>query len=344
MTSQIRKASHVDITMNAVPAIAVVNNPTQLLFAIEAAHTFSHKVDQLHVIIVPTPGAEDKSLYENLFRVAGIHNVDTLGIDSLTRMGRLRDVIRLRHNIDPAATVLTSMTDYLPARALIGRAGRNAVITDDGSWTIYFAGMREAGKSQYRTPIHALIPFGRLPGSLTFFTVYSDIVGGKSDAVVANELDWTKRSFFRANRGDHLIVLGSNLTRGGDGSGGYFSEDRYLRYVERMRQVSDGPAEYWPHRRESAERAAKICLEFDMHLKERNLPLEAEIIACDPSPAIIATLPSTATRTLRLLQELVGYRIVVSLPRSEEISPAGRALFETVSKSAETDADELILS
>jgi hypothetical protein len=328
----------------AIPAIAVVNNPTQLLFAIEAAHKFSHKVNELHVIVVPTPGARDMHLYENLFQTAGIHNIDELGTDSLTRAGRLRDVIRLRQNIDPAATILTCMTNYLPARALIGRAGENAVITDDGSWTIYFAKMRESGKSQYRTPLHAVIPFGRLPSSLTFFTVYSDIIGGKSDRVVTNELNWTKNSFFRGNRGSHLVVLGSDLTRGGYTEGGYFSEGRYLQYVERMRRLSDGPAEYWPHRRESAERAAKICLDFDMHLKERTLPLEAEIIACDPSPAIVATLPSTATRTLRLLKELMGYKIVVSLPRSEHISPSGRTLFETVANSAESDADELILS
>ena len=328
-----------DVRKQATPAIAIVNNPTQLLFAIEAAHAFSHKVDELHVIVVPTPGAQDMHLYENLSQTAGIRIIESLGTDSLTRTGRLRDVMRLRHNIDPTSTIITAMTDFLPARALIGRAGHNAVITDDGSWTIYYAKRRETGKSQYRTPLHAVIPFGRLPSSLTFFTVYGDIIGGKSDRVVTNRLDWTKRSFFRGKSGSHLIVLGSNLTQAG-----YFSEGDYLRYVARMRQLSDGPVEYWPHRRESAELATKICLDFDMHLKERTLPLEAEIIASDPSPAIIATLPSTATRTLRLLKELVGYKIVVSLPRTEDISPAGRELFETVAKSAESDADELILS
>jgi hypothetical protein len=325
----------------AVPAIAVVNNPTQLLFAIEAAHAFSHKVDELHVIIVPTPGARERDLYKSLFQVAGIHNFEALGISSLTRRGRMRDVVRLRHDTNPMATILTSMINYLPARALIGRAGQNAVITDDGSWTVHFADARKAGKSQYSTPWHAAIPFGRLPSSLTFFTVYSDIVAGRSDRVVANSLDWTKCSFFRGNRGNRgnqLIVLGSDLARSG-----YVNEGRYVRYVKRMRQLIDGPAEYWPHRRESAELATKICKDFDMLPKARTLPLEAEIVASDPSPAVIATLPSTATRTLRLLKGLVGYRIVVALPGREEVSPARRTLFEAISKSAKSDADELIL-
>jgi hypothetical protein len=99
-----------------------------------------------------------------------------------------------------------------------------------------------------------------------------------------------------------------------------------------------------PHRRETVELAARICLDFDMLLKERALPLEAEIIASDPSPTVISTLPSTVTRTLRPPHEMVANRIVVSLPRGEEISPGRRILFEAVSKSAKSDADKLIMS
>jgi hypothetical protein len=116
-------------------------------------------------------------LYENLFQAAGIHNIDALGTDSLTRTGRVRDVICFRHNIDAAAApILTSTINYLPARALIGRAAKNAVIIDDDPWTVHNAKARKSGQSQYRTSLHAAIPFGHLPASLTFITVYGDII------------------------------------------------------------------------------------------------------------------------------------------------------------------------
>ena len=323
----------------SLPAVAVVNNPTQLLFAIEAADAFSYSVQELRVVTVPTPGAREDGLYQNLFRAAGIHDIESLGVDSLSRVGRIRDAIRLRRVIDPSATVITPMVNYLPARSLINRAGQNALITDDGSWTLYFADMRRAGASQYRTPLHAVIPFGRLPRALNFFSIYEEMSPGRFDSVTPNQLGWAKKTFFQHRPGDHLVLLGSDLARAG-----YITDESLGRHVARIRERFPGEAEYWPHRREDHGLAQALCKRFDMHLRVRRLPFEAEILAVDPSPAVIATLPSTVTRTLRLLKDTVGFGIVVALPSVDEIAPQKVELFETLSRSASSDADQVIES
>jgi hypothetical protein len=321
----------------SLPAVVVVNNPTQLLFAIEAADAFSHSVQELHVVTVPTQGAREEGLYENLFRAAGIEDIDRLGVDSLSRIGRIRDAIRLRRATDPTSRVITPMINYFPARALINRAGQNAVITDDGSWTLFFANRRHAGESQYRTPLHAALPFGRLPRALNFFSIYDEMRPGQFDSVTPNQLGWAKKTFFQHKPGDHLVLLGSDLARAG-----YITNKSLRRHVARMRERFPGKAEYWPHRREDYGVAQALCQRFDMHLRERSLPFEAEILAVDPSPAVIATLPSTVTRTLRLLKDTVGFRIVVAMPSADEIAPQQAKLFEAVSRSASSDADELL--
>lgn len=323
--------------MHPKSAVAVVNNPTQLLFAIEAADAFSHEVSGLHVVIIPTPGARDAELYGNLVAAAGIRDVDVKGLDSLSRRGRIQDVVRFRHAYNPASRIITPMVNYLPARALLNRAGENAVITDDGSWTLHFASMRNAGASQYRTLLHAALPFGRLPKSLTFFTVYENLNAGRADKTVPNRLTWTKRVFPRGERGTHMVILGSDLARSG-----YIGEETFVQHVAQLRARCDGLVEYWPHRREDLELAKSMCHRFSMTLKGRTLPLEAEILAVDPSPAIIGTLPSTATRTLRMLKETVGYQIVVSVPKRRDIDPARMGLFEAISRSMQSDADELL--
>ena len=319
------------------PPVAVVNNPSQLLFAIEAADAFSHRVHDLRVVIVPTPGARDGSLYKTVLRAAQIRDIHRFGVDSLSRTGRLRDVVRLVHTTDPSSRVITPMINYFPARALINRAGKNATVTDDGSWTIYFAKQRHDGKSQFRTPLHAALPFGRLPKSLNFYTIYDELVAGRYDNVIANRLEWSKRTFFRGRRGTHMVILGSDLSRSG-----HLTETVFQQHVARLREYHSGPTEYWPHRRESLALAEVMCQRFNMRLRDRALPLEAEILAVDPSPVVIGTLPSTATRTLRILQKTVGYRIVVSVPRDADIALSKSDLFEGVSRSAKADADELL--
>jgi hypothetical protein len=326
------------LVMGHLPATAIVNNPTQLLFAIEAAAVFDEAdVSSLRVIVIPTPGARDGDLYRNVLRAAGVTDVEWLGTDALSRAGRLRDARRFRSSTDRAAHIITPMIHYFPARALLNRAGRNAVITDDGTWTVHFAGTRSAGKSQFRTPLHALLPFGALPRSLNFFTIYPELVAGPSDIVRANQLAWSRETFHSGQQGDHMVILGSDLARSE-----YLSEETFERRLGALRAIHDGPAEYWPHRRENSALAERICRKLGMTLRDRTLPLEAEILDVTPGPVVVGTLPSTATRTLRLLKPVVNYQIVVAGVDERDIFEPRRVLFNAVSSSAETDADVLI--
>ncbi len=321
----------------AVEAIAIVNNPTQLLFAIEAAEEFRDDVRDLRVIIVPTPAARDELLYRNILDAAGIADVESLAFDSLTRFGRARDVGRFRLSIPSEAMIITPMLNYLPARSLLHRAGQRAVVTDDGSWTLHFAAQRRSGASQFRTPLHALLPGSKVPDSLTFFTIYDDMIAGPHDRIVSNRLAWSRHTFHRGDKGAGMVILGSDLARSG-----YITDSEFASHVGALRACAVGAVEYWPHRREDLRLAEGMCNRLGMALKQRTLPLEAEILAADPSPALVGTLPSTATRTLRVLRETVGYRVVVSIPDDAVISHERRVLFEPIARSARVDADRVL--
>lgn len=316
--------------------VAVVNTPTQLLFAFEAAHDLGLPVPDVTVIVVPTPGAREDALYDNLLRAAGSTDVRRLGPEALTRTGRVGDVLRLRREVPRDAWVLTAMVNYLPARALFSRARERAVVVDDGSWTLYLAERRQRGY-RARTPGHAVIPFGRLPKALTFFTIYDDVLAGERDTVRRNTLAWTRSTFPAGPRGDHLVVLGSDLARAG-----YLTAEQYRARLAALRTANPGRAEYWPHRREDLDLATRLCAELDLDMRERRLPLEAEILACDPAPAVVATLPSTATRTLRLLRDLAGFRLVVSVPPESDVAPDLRQAYAGMARSAVDDADDVV--
>src|SRR5690242_14803929 len=59
-------------------AVAVVNNPSQLLFATEAAHYLKIDTSNIEVVTIPTPGADEEAIYGALISKAGYARVRRL--------------------------------------------------------------------------------------------------------------------------------------------------------------------------------------------------------------------------------------------------------------------------
>ncbi len=318
---------------NHLSAVAIVNNPTQLLFAIEAAYDLGLHLPHLDVIVVPTPRADDTDLYSNLIQAAKLQNITWLPLSSLGRLGRLRDLLRLKFSARGYEWIITPMVNYIPVRALISSRPKRVIVTDDGAWTLHFAKMRYEGRRSIRR-VHRMIPLTTLPRELAFFSIYRDLVAGPADTIKHNDLQWCRSQSAGGNRGDHLVILGSDFV-----GSEYLTFGEYVEQLKRIRAVSNGVAEYWPHRREDPALVHEICELLGLKLRKRRLPLEAEILQTDPAPALIATLPSTATETLKMFRAELGYRILTLVPDESTIRPARLAQFRAVTASSMASSD-----
>ncbi len=269
--------------MASTASLAWVESPLQLLCAIEYAESTG-----LAVRVLPRAGA--------------VQLQST--ISAVRQLGLPRGVSIAEPRALPLEALVGSAERHLIVGDALSGVARSAValrmphrltIVDDGSATLgipaVLAGAGYLGRPTDPSAVGVISEIATrrvreldARGALEIFSCYEL----DHAAFMPNRFRWLRSRGLRSTAAQR-VVLGSAAV-----VDGLMSQEDYLAWVSRQ-----GAASYFPHRRETAAVLERVAAMPGMVLENRGLPIE--LVLAGARQTAIATLPTSAVRTLRII-------------------------------------------
>lgn len=306
-----------------IKAVFYIKSPLQYLNAIEARSYYGYSDDESLLIL----HADRK----NLAQLTQLVKRDSWGgmicLNGVGLRPEAEHTINLdaRHpffnnNIFSIAKLTFLAKKYSPVeRVFIGDAGnplmqhlinkvvcQEKVLLDDGLASRLYAEWRKAGwngeeprlKKRFNRRIKRLFFFlrDRLPSNLTFFSAY-DLEISAPDRLIENKFNVLREGFAHTEQTDSIYFLGSSLVEAG-----IFTEKEYLQQLKKVdKYYGGGPVVYVAHRREPAERIAKITEELGWDTVLFKYPIECQLVVEGPRPRQLAAFVSSALENCHVI-------------------------------------------
>lgn len=307
--------------------VFMVENPHQLLNAVEARHTTAAR--DPHLIIVPSKDAPQVT-FAPLVRIDDWESVQyvPLGIDEMAglkrrlkfhRSSRIRGYFHhyerrgLRKRVDGVARNLGPARNLFLGNYWIAHMRHFAnvlphdqlFVLDDGTQTLQINDRRKKGlsfdKSKHSKAVLSNI-IDRLIGlrteqaeRLLFFTTY-DLDTRKEDGVVNHDYSFLRSQVGVMPRSEEVFFLGSELRNEG------LSVDRYVEYFQGVqRYFEHDTLVYVQHPRESPQQVERIGRVLRGKMVRFDTPIEYELTFGQRRPRVVASFCSSALETCRVI-------------------------------------------
>lgn len=311
--------------------LALVESPVQLLHVIEWCSW--HQTRDLQVAVLSPREGHGRVQLAAMRRIAERSGLKVVWLDPrLSWGGSLWAWLELRRRASKVERVLVGdpFSGLIQAILTTARIGK-VVVVDDGTATIDFADLLVANVPLSRWAVrHGKLArlargglakrttrfFTRLGSdALEVFTVMPVELDGRAE-VTRHSYNWTRTTFGPPQVEDQVTVIGSSLVESG-----LFTEEAYVSAIrETMRTLGADRGTYISHRRESADKLARLAAATGLSVISSEVPLEIELRRGQVGRTIVC-FPSSPAYTLPLVLSDTEVQLKV-LPAQPEWFPA----------------------